>query len=252
MPAYHRFLDWFDRHKFGIVGTLMLHTLLLLTFSLSKVGDRYPAPPPEGIALDLETLLPAPKPANGDEEQQAQAADMHVTNRASNTTAEWSADKPMGRAAQERMAQQVDQDLHALEQGEFARLAQERSAQGKDITVPELDPSKFDKANYMDKKPKPVKVEGLTTVSYDLKGRTDLVLEVPAYLCKGQGKVVVRVAVDRVGSMAKAELDPDATTTTNACMVEHALASARNAQFSSAPSADPLQRGTITYIFLAQ
>lgn len=257
MPAYDRFLDWFDRHKYGVIGTLMLHTLLLAVFSLSSVGDRYPQQPPQSMALDLELAMPEPEP-EPEQKEQAQlqsgqeAANQKVTNQASNTTAELSAERPMSRAAQERMAQQVDQDLHAMEQSEFARLAAERRAQGKDIVVPTLDTSKFNKRNYMDKTPKPVKVEGLTTVSYDLRGRTDLVLDVPAYLCKGQGKVVIRVAVDRDGGMNKAEVDAAASTTTNACMVDNALNSARGARFTSSSTADQPQRGTITYIFLAQ
>ncbi|MBS1568038.1 MAG: hypothetical protein JST45_01215 [Bacteroidetes bacterium] len=256
MSAYDRFLDWFDRHKYGVIGTLMLHTLLLAVFSLSSVGDRYPQPPPQSMALDLELAMPEPEPepAKPAEMQAGQEdpANQKVTNQASNTTAELSAEKPMSRAAQERMNERVDQDLHAMEQSEFARLAAERAAQGKDITVPTLDTTKFNKRNYMDKAPKPVKVEGLTTVSYDLKGRTDLVLEVPAYLCKGHGKVVIRVAVDRSGSMSKAEVDPMASTTTNDCMIENALASARGARFTSSSTAEQPQRGTITYIFLAQ
>ncbi|MBS1943068.1 MAG: hypothetical protein JST38_19570 [Bacteroidetes bacterium] len=254
MSAYNSFLDWFDRHKYGVIGTLMLHTVLLAVFSLSSVGDRFPHPPPQGLALDLELAMPEPEPAKVEEvpQGQDQNVDPNVTNRASNSTAELSAEKPMSHAAQERMNERVDQDLHTMEQSEFARLAAERTAQGKDIAVPVLDTAKFNKRNYMDKAPKPVKVEGLTTVSYDLKGRTDLVLEVPAYLCKGHGKVVVRVAVDRTGAMSKAELDPAASTTTDACMVENALSSARGARFSSSSTADQPQRGTITYIFLAQ
>jgi hypothetical protein len=253
MSAYNSFLDWFDRHKYGVIGTLTVHTFLLAIFSLSSVGNRYPPPPPEGIALDLEALAPEPeKTQQEDQHGQDQNPDPTVTNQASNTTADPSAERPLSRAAQERMAEKVDQDLHALEQSEFERLAAERTAQGKDITVPTLDTTKFNKRNYMDKTPKPVKVQGLTTVSYDLKDRTDVVLEVPAYLCKGHGKVVVRVAVDRSGAMNKAELDPAASTTTDACMVEHALGSARGARFSSSSSADQPQRGTITYIFLAQ
>ncbi len=254
MSAYDRFLDWFDRHKYGVIGTLMLHTLLMAVFSLSSVGDRYPQPPPQNMELDLELAMPKPEPQEeaAVKPGQEDAANPNVKNLASNTTADLNAERPMSRSAQERMAQQVDQDLHAMEQSEFARLAAERTAQGRDIEVPTLDTTKFNKRNYMDKTPKPVKVEGLTTVSYDLRGRTDLVLEVPAYLCKGHGKVVVRVAVDRDGRMNKADLDASASTTTDACMVDNALISARGARFTSSSIAEQPQRGTITYIFLAQ
>lgn len=104
----------------------------------------------------------------------------------------------------------------------------------------------------MEKRAKPVKVEGLTTVSYDLVGRSDVRLDVPAYLCKGSGRVVVRVAVDRNGTVTRAELDVASTNTVDGCMVEHALSSASTARFSRALTAPQPQRGTITYLFLAQ
>ena len=49
-----------------------------------------------------------------------------------------------------------------------------------------------------------------------------------------------------------AELDREASTTSSECMRVHALASANGARFSSAANAPQPQRGTITYLFLAQ
>lgn len=246
-------LDWFERHKYGVIGTLMLHTILLFIMNVSSVGDRNPPLAQEGMELDLQTVAPEPPPEPEGAQPSQQATALDVINRTSNSTAELGEQPPrMSQAAQERMASQVDRDLHNLERQEFDRLAEERKAQGKDIVVPTLDTSKFNKGNYMEKPRKPVKVEGLTTVSYDLVGRSDLVLEVPAYLCKGQGKVVVRVALDRSGVVAKAELDPAASTTAEPCMVDNALASAGAARFTSSATAPQPQRGTITYIFLAQ
>lgn len=252
MHMFDRFLDWFERHKYGVIGTLMLHTMLLFTFAISSVGQRNPPKPPEPIVLELQSDLPVEPAPEHPPPSGEQHISENVTNRTSNTTAEASAERPLSRAAQQRMAEQVDQDLHNMEKQEFERLAEERKAQGKEIVVPQLDPSKFDKNNYMEKPRKPVKVEGLTTVSYDLAGRTDIILDVPAYLCKGQGRVVVRVAVDRSGKVGKAELDPGASSTSDACMVDNALSSAGSARFSSSSSAAQPQRGTITYIFLAQ
>ena len=250
MRMFDRILDLFDRHKYGVIGTLMLHTLLLFFLNINNVDNRTAPAVPEPIELDLSSMEPEPEqpePQSNETPLTGQA----VTNLASNSTAD-PADQHLSRAAQERMAENVDKDLHDMEKEEFDRLAEKRKAEGKEITVPQLDPSKFDKSNYMDKTPKPVKVEGLTTVSYDLVGRTDIILEVPAYLCKGSGKVMVRVAVDRSGQVTKAELDPTGTNTVDACMVDNALSSATGARFSRSTTAAQPQRGTITYVFLAQ
>ena len=250
MHMLDRSLDFFERHKYGVIGTLMLHTLLVFTLTMSKVdGDVTPAKQEEiQVLMDFTPQPTTPE----EEEQQTEAGMQAVTNRASNSTADVANTPPMTRAAQERMGKRVEEDLHSMEKEEFDRLAQERKDQGKEITVPQLDPSKFDKSNYMDKTPKPIKVEGLTTVSYDLKGRTDIILEVPAYLCKGSGKVTIQVAVDAAGRVLRADVDAARTTTKEACMVDNAVASASGAQFSRSSTAPDPQRGTITYIFLPQ
>jgi hypothetical protein len=252
VKMFGRFLDWFDRHKYGVIGTLMLHTFLMFAFAMGKLKTPEPRVEPPPLVLQIEA--PQEEPVPQAEEQQTEQQDLSgkVKNVASNSTAEEGSPRPMSRAAQERMAEDIDKDLHDMEHEEFQRLADQRKAEGKDITVPQLDPSKFDPRNYADKTPKPVKVKGLTTVSYDLVGRTDVVLDVPAYMCKGQGKVVVRVVVARTGEVTKAELDAARSTTTDDCMVSNALSSASSARFSSSSSSPQPQRGTITYVFLAQ
>lgn len=248
-PMFDRFLDWFERHKYGVVGTLMLHTFLLFGFAMSNLkSEKHMAEPPP---LELELEAPPPEPMTEEEQREQELAQaQEVINRTSNSTAD--VERSISSAARERISGNVEEDLKALEQAEFQRLADERKAEGREIVVPQLDPSRFDKNNYLPKNTRPVKVEGLTTVSYDLVGRTDIVLEVPAYLCKGQGRVVVRVAVDRSGVVTKAELDAGATTTTDDCMVSNALSSAGGARFSRSSDAPQPQRGTITYVFLAQ
>ncbi len=249
MAALDRILDFFDRHKYGIIGTLLFHTVLMAVLILGQVSS-VPLPAEQApIELALESEATEAEAQPHKEEQEPGAA-QPVTNVASNITA--TPEQSLSRSARERMAEHVERDLLNMEKSEFDRLAQERREQGKEISVPQLDPSKFDKSNYMEKPPKPVKVEGLTTVSYDLVGRSHIVLEVPAYLCKGSGKIVVRVAVDRSGNVSKAELDPAASTAISGCMAENALLSASGARFNSSAAAAQPQRGTITYIFLAQ
>ncbi|HEX2617240.1 MAG TPA: hypothetical protein VHL57_06835 [Flavobacteriales bacterium] len=241
---FARSLDWFERHKFGVVGALMLHTLMLFTMAMLKMDDgkKKPEPPPE-IVLELEA---PPEVQLTPEELQEQLAAQELQNRVSDVNA--APERSLSRSSQERISEQVDQDLKALEQSEFQRLAEERTAEGRDIVQPKLDPSKFDPKNYMEKKAQPVKVEGNVTVKIDVPGRTNTGVEVPAYLCKGRGQVRVRVTVDGSGSVSKAELDPTGTNTADDCLVSHALESANGARFESGAVA----RGTITYIFVAQ
>lgn len=247
---FGRFLDWFDRHKYGVVGTLLLHTLMLFAMAMSKLPGEEPTKATPEMVMELAEPADMPPDASL---QPPLLASVPVKNLASNSTAATASRPQMwpGRSAQEHIENNVEEDLKEFEAAEFARLAEERKAAGKEVTMPQLDPSKWNKERYMKTEPQPMKVEGLTTVSYDLQGRTDIDLDVPAYLCQGQGRVVVQVAVDRSGTVSRAELDA-ARTQADACMIEHALTSARTARFNMSSSAPDPQRGNITYTFLAQ
>ncbi len=172
---------------------------------------------------------------------------MRVTNTTSNITAE----RMMSNAAQARLAERVESDLKAMEQAEFDRLAQERRDQGKEIVIPELDPSKWNKEQYMKTAAEPVKVEGATTVWHDLKGRTRA-SDVPGYLCKEMGRVAITVQVDKAGNVLRATLDPTKSQGADECMLEHALASAKRGKFNALGTAPDPQIGTLYFLFLAQ
>ena len=247
---FGRFLDWFERHKFGVVGTLMLHTFMLFGMALSKLSPGNEAAAHEDMVMELaapEELPPDPML------QPPLSAPVEVKNTSSNSTAEVRPQMRLypGPQAQERMASDIESELREFEAAEFHKQDSARKAQGKEVVMPQLDPSKWDPARYMPKKNEPARVEGLTTVTYDLASRTDTELDIPAYLCIGQGAVVIAVAVDRDGRVVRAELDEERTHADD-CMRESALRSAQEAHFSASSTAPAPQRGTMTYIFLAQ
>lgn len=247
-----RFLDWFERHKAGVVGTLMLHTFMLFAMAMSRLPRENEADQPSELVMELaapEDLPPDPLL------QPPMTTPVEVRNMAANirATAVEQARMYPGIRAQERMASEVESELRDFEAAEFRRSDSARKAQGREVVMPQLDPSKWDPANYMPKADEPVRVKGLTTVTYDLDHpkRTDVALEIPAYLCIGQGAVVIAVSVGSDGRVLRADLD-EGRTRADDCMRDNALRSARAARFNAAPGAPDPQRGTITYIFLAQ
>jgi hypothetical protein len=240
----YRLLDWFEEHKVGVIGTLALHSLALFAFTLWTLRET---PREEEISdmrievisdTELEELMSATPMTDGAAQQ--------VTNLTSNITA---ATRPA--FSQSRLQERVEEELRTMEQAEFDRLARERTERGEDVDMPQLDPSKWNKELYMDKAAEPVKVEGATTVWHDLKGRVRSD-DVPGYLCKEEGRVAVAVQVGRDGRVLKAEVKGSETTTDNACMLEHAMNSARRARFDPSGQAPDPQKGTVYFLFLRQ
>lgn len=243
---FDAFLDWFDRNKVGVIGTLALHTLLLFVLTLwglptvPRDEDRSEMRIEVVSSDEVEEILERIDAGEDYVPQQ-------VTNLSSNITAELA--KPS--FSNERLAQSVEEDLRAMEQAEFDRLAEERRERGEEIEMPQLDPSKWDKERYMEKAAEPVRVEGATTVWHDLQGRVRA-NDVPGYLCRTQGRVAIRVSVDRAGNVLRADLDQARSSQVDECMLEHALRSAKRARFSPNASATDPQNGTVFFLFLAQ
>lgn len=89
-------------------------------------------------------------------------------------------------------------------------------------------------------------------VTFSLKGRKYLDLNKPAYTIPEQGKVVVKIVVDRNGSVVSAMAGQVGSTTTNQGLYRIAEQAAMRSKFDKNPDAPEQQHGTITYIFIRQ
>lgn len=245
------FLDWFDRHKVGVIGTLMLHTMVLFFFAVLSI--RSGTKEEMAKVFDIEITPPMTEEEFQQKElQAAEASSQELKSLSSNVTAKTTSPQLSARA-QARMAESIEEDLKAMEQAEFDRLREERAARGEEIDMPKLDPSKWDPKRYQEKtEPQPTRVEGVAMVEYDLKDRSDQYLHRPGFQCRGGGVVLIRVAVSAEGRVERAEVDPAVSTTTEDCLVEKALDSARNARFNRSSTAVNPQKGWIKYTFLGQ
>ena len=86
-----------------------------------------------------------------------------------------------------------------------------------------------------------------TTISFSLVDRNNHKLPPPIYTCIEGGKVVINIEVDAQGYVTDADFNEKSSGTSNGCLVENALAYALKAKFNS--SSNPLQKGSITYLF---
>lgn len=90
-----------------------------------------------------------------------------------------------------------------------------------------------------------------STVSYRLLNRSALNLPNPVYTCGSYGKVVINIEVSETGRVKKATYSKKGSTTKNECLIDNALAYAKNARFTT-DGQKIKQLGTITYNFPGQ
>lgn len=87
-------------------------------------------------------------------------------------------------------------------------------------------------------------------VSFNLEGRGSIHLPKPPYESQEQGRVVVRIWVNKQGKVIRVQTGVQGTTITDQRLTRLAEEAARNASFTPDPNAPDQQVGTITYNFI--
>ena len=85
--------------------------------------------------------------------------------------------------------------------------------------------------------------------SFSLTGRSVRSLPSPAYRGNKQGKIVVKIWVDRIGNVTQVSAPEKGSTMTDAELVRTAKEAALKAKFSAKEDAPKVQTGTVTYVF---
>jgi len=94
--------------------------------------------------------------------------------------------------------------------------------------------------------------KGPTNIYFDLTNRKQTDLYVPVYKCQGNGKVVVIITVTQAGEVENAAIDKTVSDN-DECLIEAASDAALRSKFNSDFEKAPVkQKGTITYLFVAQ
>lgn len=93
---------------------------------------------------------------------------------------------------------------------------------------------------------------GPTRIYYDLQGRNHTYLPIPIYKCQGSGKIVLLIEVNQKGYVETARIIEGESTVRDECLIETATESALVSTFEPDLKAPGTQKGTLTYIFVAQ
>ncbi len=86
-------------------------------------------------------------------------------------------------------------------------------------------------------------------ISFSLAGRSPVALPVPTFNTQKEGRVVVRVRVDRKGKVVFAEPGVKGSTTLDKDLLAAAKRAALASSFNNKSDAPAMQEGTITYVF---
>ena len=245
----------------GIIGTVIFHLLVLLALILLALRTPLPLPGEEGVEVSLgyaETGSGLVQPKELNPVQRVEPAESQPQPK-------------------EIMTQDVE-EAPAIEKVQPKEVKKPVEKPSESVTPPKEEPvvnpralytphqkdseesgTQGDQSNLADQgkksgsneSKKPDGVGGLGDgVSFNLEGRGSIHLPKPAYNSKEQGRVVVRIWVNKQGKVVKVLSGVQGTTITDQGLVKLAEDAARNASFTPNPNAPDQQIGTITYNFI--
>lgn len=243
--------------RYGLIGTILFHLLLLLVFLL--FGLKTPVPiPQESIAINFGTS------DEGSGEIQPEEISASQVNEPAQNTPEPVKSNPMP-AVTDAVTQDNSDALPASEK-ETEQVVETPKEPERQVNQKALFPGKKNTQSSNSSEGETGKAgdqgdpDGSKEAtshtggagggdSYDLGSRKALQKIKPKYECQETGKVVVTIHVDRQGNVVKATGGGRGTTNSAACLVTRAQEAAMKTKWEADADAPELQIGRIVYNF---
>ena len=235
----------------GIVLTVAVHLVVLLSCAFTGLKYIYPPPEEQTFLIDFEEEEPQqirrqrlgrqPQAEDVDKTKPVeliQRSESPIKSERTNKTAEA---KPDDFGDVEVPAQKEEIKQNAL----FPGMSKKDSSLAPHGAT---NPNAEFKAGHPKGNTQVGKSDG--TPNAHVKGRSVLgALPRPDYAVQDEGKVVVDIWVDNYGNVTKAVAGGQGTTVNNQTLWAAARSAAMKAHFNQSADAPALQQGTITYIF---
>lgn len=246
-------LDFLERHKEGILGTIVIHLVLATVILVMKINSLQNKE--SAMVVNMLDEAQIQELLNPEENKENQIQNKEIFTPAER---EYLGARNMGtNEAEQKASENINQMVNEIK-GEL-NIKDPAPSEGNNNPQPDDSENALPDKNQKEEK---VNVQrsttgvrtfykGPTTVSYYLEGRYHEHLPIPVYKCEGNGKIVMKIEVNQQGYIIKTEIDRAHSTITD-CHLESAEKAARTTRFNDIKSGPAIQKGTITYIFVAQ
>ncbi|HWR99493.1 MAG TPA: hypothetical protein VN249_02700 [Prolixibacteraceae bacterium] len=237
-------------HINGIIATLAIHLVVLVSLLFAELNNSIGLPD-ESLFVDLITE----EVKSPEEEKESQdRGDQSLTMNGSQS----------GTQGSNRAVNLGDQTGRTSGDPFFDREYEKEVAEAKQLAS-EVNKNLAKKIPEIGDIPMPVSsTEGMTreevkrssfkgksNIRYLLGNRYHVQLPIPVYLAQGGGEVVVDIIVNRNGEVLTA-VPRDGSRISDPSILAYAKMAAEKTLFNADNSAPDKERGTITYIFVAQ
>jgi len=248
-------LDFIEKHKFGILGTIALHIIVFVWLNIQIVEYGVYEPKNKIVAVLDYTSDEVKQDDIVDEvfDENGNPVESNLLNVAA------SANQEKTTYTNESFSKnQTDQDvwneLKQMEANEYKMINEGRDIpednpkdNNEKVVNPNLvkdDAIKNDNASYG--------ADVKAVASYFLEGRSPLRDDVPSYKCRVEGVVVVDIKVNQKGDVIARTINEAKTTTRNECLRIEALNYSKRWRFTQDFDDIVRKNGWIKFTYVAQ
>jgi hypothetical protein len=238
--------ELYRKNVYGVMGTLVFHILLVAGFLVAELNLNVKIEKEEAILLDFT----APEI----EEKILEREKSPEKNEASDNSARNNQSSGSNRAVNE--ASKKDKFFDANYNRDIEEAKKLVADVNKQLSKKVVQAKKFEMPEETTEGQNPDSIKnvvysGKSNIHYFLENRYHLRLPIPVYLARGGGTITVDIQVDRSGKVIKAEARA-AKNLNDPMLPVYAVQAADRTVFNSESKAPAIQRGTITYKFVAQ
>lgn len=251
--------------KKGLIGSVIFHLLVLLSFFFMALHTPLPLPGEEGVEVSLgnsetgsgliqpennETIeKPVPQVIENNEPEEIIQQNIEETPAIVKEKKEIT--KPEKKVVEEKPVEKVKEEPKVNPNALYTPNKNNNKTSGSQGNGDTQGDQGKPTGSAESTNPDGTSGAG-NGVSFDLRGRGSVNLPKPSYDSKEQGKVVVTIWVNAEGRVVRVIEGTKGTTVTDQRLLAVAKDSALKAAFTPHPKATELQKETITYIFIRQ
>ena len=236
-------------NRIALLGTLILHVLLLIVFVSVRLVGEYKQRADMGFIVDMpEEREKWEEKKREEKKEMKRRAEEEVENLLKSVITNENikvAEKHLNETSVREYEDRLKRELASYD---YSRYAYKRDAEyAKDSMAYRKTERDMREADSL----RTVVYSGKSSVAYDLEGRYAEFMPIPVFKCEFGGKVVVEIKVSRKGGVESAKVI-DAFSDKDDCLRETAVRAALRSRFNTSPRAPESQVGKITYNFVKQ
>ena len=248
-----RIKQLYRKNIYGVMGTLIFHILIVVFFWLSALNKNIKIEKGEAVLIDFQVsnkTEEALKPETTKQQEKNMASDQSMKNiqQPGSNHAVNDASNEKGSKKDKFFDDNYQKDIEQAKKmvADVNKQLSKKIPPIKKFEMPEATTEGQDRDSI-----KNVIYSGKSNIHYFLENRFHVRLPIPVYLAKSGGEIKVDIEVDKSGKVIKAEAK-STRSTNDPTLTEYAIQAAERTVFNADAKAPAVQKGSITYKFVAQ